>query len=346
MKLIKATLVQGDDRFMNNLWFSTDTNIVRDNSNLCYSELRRKLFESGIDLATEDIHPCESSTIVLFVDVPRKSKYYKRRDQFWFLLLNEVHCVYPNNYKPKNHTHFDRIFTWDESIVDYLKYFQIRLAYDLNYNDFGKRFGDRKLLTMIAGAKNSSCPGSLYGLRYEVVKWFSQNHQEDFDLYGVGWPKELRPILSPRYESRLPYFVKALFGLFYPINRVYRGPIYSKRVVLSNYKFTVCYENMGNKRGLITEKIFDAMCSGSVPVYFGATNIASLIPSKCYIDARRFLTFSDFYETLNNITATQFEEIQMEIQKFLSSDSGKVFSVQTFSGLIASAMITELSLRE
>jgi hypothetical protein len=40
---------------------------------------------------------------------------------------------------------------------------------------------------------------------------------------------------------------------------------------LTNYKFNLCPEN-SNYKGYVTEKIFDAICSGCLPIYWGAEN--------------------------------------------------------------------------
>jgi hypothetical protein len=61
-----------------------------------------------------------------------------------------------------------------------------------------------------------------------------------------------------------------------------------KLAVLSRYKFTLAFEN-SICRDYVTEKFFDPLIAGSVPVYLGAPNVDELAPGdNCYIDASRF----------------------------------------------------------
>ena len=42
----------------------------------------------------------------------------------------------------------------------------------------------------------------------------------------------------------------------------------------------MAYENFRGRRGYISEKIFDALQAGSVPVYLGEERIAEFVPEK------------------------------------------------------------------
>lgn len=66
-----------------------------------------------------------------------------------------------------------------------------------------------------------------------------------------------------------------------------RGPA-TKRETLAKYKFTIACEN-SIASDYVTEKFFDPLVAGSVPVYWGAPNIAKFAPGEhCFIDARAF----------------------------------------------------------
>ena len=61
-----------------------------------------------------------------------------------------------------------------------------------------------------------------------------------------------------------------------------------KLSVISRYKFTLAFEN-SICRDYVTEKFFDPLIAGSVPVYLGAPNVDEFAPGdNCYIDASRF----------------------------------------------------------
>ena len=341
--MVSCTIIIEDKRFLNNLWFSVDPKIIRDNQNLCYFELKEYLFKNNIDLSTEDINSYKNSKLVIFIDVPRKKKYVKNSSQVWFVILNEAPCAYHKNWDKRYHAQFDRIFTWDESYVDDINYFKIRLAYNLNYNDYNNNFSDRRLITMISGAKSSNYPGAIYNKRYDLVKWFCKNYPNEFDLYGIGWPKKLRPIFFSLIENKFPEILKKFVEIFYKKNSVYKGKIDNKREVLSKYKFSICFENMDNKMGFVTEKIFDSMCSGCIPVYLGATNIQDLIPSGCYIDARIFNSYNLLYNYIQNITEEEFNNYQRNIKEFLKSVSGEKFTAEFFAKQIGNKIIEVLN---
>jgi len=62
----------------------------------------------------------------------------------------------------------------------------------------------------------------------------------------------------------------------------------AKQALIAQYKFTLAFENSICK-DYVTEKFFDPLLVGSVPVYLGAPNVEEFAPGKnCYIDATRF----------------------------------------------------------
>lgn len=62
----------------------------------------------------------------------------------------------------------------------------------------------------------------------------------------------------------------------------------TKMEILSSYKFTIAFENaIGND--YVTEKFYDPLLMGSVPVYLGAPNINDFTPgNNCFVDATQF----------------------------------------------------------
>jgi len=105
------------------------------------------------------------------------------------------------------------------------------------------------------------------------------------DLYGRGWDRWwTRQAATPAYWRHL-----------HTIRTNYRGTVASKMDTLSQYRFSLCFENMP-MLGYVTEKIFDCLYAGTVPIYLGAPDIADLIPPEAYIDMRDF--GSDGYEAM------------------------------------------------
>lgn len=62
----------------------------------------------------------------------------------------------------------------------------------------------------------------------------------------------------------------------------------SKLATISTYRFALAFEN-ASSRDYVTEKFFDPLGAGSVPVYLGAPNVDDFAPgSHCFIDANDF----------------------------------------------------------
>jgi alpha-1,3-fucosyltransferase 10 len=66
-----------------------------------------------------------------------------------------------------------------------------------------------------------------------------------------------------------------------------RGSV-SKLEVVARYKFTLAFEN-AIEPDYVTEKFFEPLIAGSVPVYRGAPNVAEFAPGpRCFVDAADF----------------------------------------------------------
>ena len=165
-----------------------------------------------------------------------------------------------------------------------------------------------KPLHIYASFINKYLKEELYSLRRSAICYFSQF--EDFKLFGRGWDKKLFGISNYEFKSALS---------------VYMGPVGDKVSVLSNFKFSNCFEN-STFSGYITEKIFDCFYAGCIPIYYGASDIYEFIPKTCFIDFRDFNGFEELNMFLRKINESRFKEYQESIQEFLNSDSFLIFS--------------------
>lgn len=81
----------------------------------------------------------------------------------------------------------------------------------------------------------------------------------------------------------------------------------TKREIISRYKFTVAFENAIG-RDYVTEKIFDALIAGSVPLYVGADNVDEFLPGdRCMINAADFAGPRELAEYLRRLDADDNE---------------------------------------
>jgi len=203
------------------------------------------------------------------------------------------------------------------------------LNFDLNKKD--------KLCTMIVANKFKSHPLELYTERVKAIRWFEQNHPEDFDLYGIGWDGHyFKGMLS-----KLNRF-DALTKLLKPKYPSYKGSVKSKREVLQKYKFAICYENAKDIPGYITEKIFDCFFAGCVPVYRGASNVTEHIPEDTFIDRGSFNTYEELYSYLKNMPDKEYQNYLEAIKNFIKSDKIYPFSAEYFAKKILNEILKNI----
>lgn len=81
----------------------------------------------------------------------------------------------------------------------------------------------------------------------------------------------------------------------------------TKLATIARYKFTLAFEN-SITTDYVTEKFFDPLIAGSVPVYLGAPEIADFAPGEhCYIDAADFAGPAELADHLRFIAGNEIE---------------------------------------
>ncbi|MDE3091886.1 MAG: hypothetical protein KGJ80_21140, partial [Chloroflexota bacterium] len=116
--------------------------------------------------------------------------------------------------------------------------------------------------------------------------------------------------------------------------RVYRGAVPSKAETLGRYNFAICFENSILK-GWITEKIFDCMHAGTIPIYWGAPDILEYVPSNCFIDMRQFVNYAALRDHLKSFTANEIQGYRENARAYLRSPQFRPFTKQAFVEIFA-----------
>ena len=129
------------------------------------------------------------------------------------------------------------------------------------------------------------------------------------DLYGRGWERwwSRNSMWWPYWRNRST------------LMSIYKGSCTSKYEVMSCYAFALCFENMAMK-GYVTEKIFDCLYTGTVPIYFGAKNIESLLPEECYIDYRNYASVAEMWRYLQTLSVREIDNTRNAGKDFIESD--------------------------
>lgn len=309
----------------------------RDNCNAPFIALREKFLSHGIELNTSDINFGKEVLFEIHVDVHKDIQ----TDVPFFLLQYENEAVHHLNVNlDLNLNLYEAVFTWDDSAVMAKKYHKFHLPV------YRPELGKRKDFIQRSGfccaiswnkANRYPCKSELYSKRVETYLWFEKHAPLDFDLYGVGWENPpAKSGMIGRVISKLYNFFPMRSGVF---RRCYKGKIVSKTDVLGDYKFAICYENYKGLKGYITEKIFDCMFSGCIPIYWGAENVLDYIPSECFIDRRNFKDEQSLYDFLKSMDAITFNTYQEKIAAFLDSQSAKKFYIENYVDKVSSVIL-------
>ena len=107
---------------------------------------------------------------------------------------------------------------------------------------------------------------------------------------------------------------------------------------MKNYKFAICYENCQNVKGYITEKIFDCFASGTIPIYWGASNVTDYIPKDCFIDRRDFGSLDELYTFLKRMGKEEYDGYLQRSAAYLQSDKAQLFSRDHFDEIFIEAV--------
>lgn len=229
------------------------------------------------------------------------------------LVMWEPPIVQPMLYTPKIQDCFGKIFTWNDDLVDNQKFFKIHYPALTPRIENIPSFEEKKFCVIVCRRFKSSHPNELYSKRVKTIEFFEEKPIGELDLYGFYWEKK-------KYKN-------------------WKGPLHSSKLEkIKEYKFSICYENMCNVKGYITEKIFDCFAAASVPVYWGASNVTDFIPPECFIDRRRFAGEEEMYQFLKAMTKEDYQQYLDKAAEFLLSDKAKVFTVAHFAEQLLSRL--------
>ena len=175
-----------------------------------------------------------------------------------------------------------------------------------------------RTLVYIGGNKSNLTPESAYQTRREILASFKKN---DIEIYGKGW--------KGRWYERIPDRLRSTFFAyrngFYPdLFDVYRslrgyyeaalGEIENKKSIYQTTKFALILENSNL---FITEKIFDALIAGAVPIYFGPDLESFGIPENIVLRAKP--SSEAILNLTKDITTEALESCRIAGYEYISS---------------------------
>tara|TARA_R110002167_G_scaffold243309_1_gene448852 strand:- start:105 stop:776 length:672 start_codon:yes stop_codon:yes gene_type:complete len=165
----------------------------------------------------------------------------------------------------------------------------------------------------------------LYSWRRKFTREADRLFPSELDVYGHGWNGE--SIIWLPWPRPKPYRCANHDLLEDP----QRMKVFAQKIpATSRYRFGVAVENYRGSKGYISEKIFDVMRSGSVPVYLGEESISEFIPSGAFVDVRHFPNHRSLLQYLTQCPEPEWREMRDAGQAFLSSPQANQFGISQF----------------
>ena len=244
---------------------------------------------------------------------------------------------------------FKRVFTFcdADSLRPFLaaplksEVFRIPSPLDSEREDLWSR-RDRKFLVMV---NNNRLPAStyheLYTERMRAIEFFARTNE--IDLYGKGWDQPSFDMSIGWMPGTAQLLIRAVqkrwqrirpVPLLQAARKVWRGTIPSKLEALSQYDFSICFDNV-ILNGWVTEKIFDCFAAGNIPVYWGAPDIEKHVPPECFIDMRKFANYEELRRYLKSLGPKEIQRYRENGRAYLRSEKFKPFTKQVFAERLA-----------
>ena len=327
---------------------------IGDDLDLPVVELCRNLEIAGVECHTYDMLPLDRFSGFVFFEMPKEDDaillHAKRHSAATFLLIAENHFILPRNADFNRYSEFTAVFTYNDDAVARGLAHKINYALSLSQPpEDGVTFDDRKLAVMISSRVKKNRPHLCSYLRIQAARFYETCHPESFDLYGPGWDKGTFLFQeNPRVYRWISLFKLNKLFPRHKYRHCWRGTVDRKRQVLGKYRFSYCYENTVEIPGYITEKIFDVMMAGSVPIYLGHPSTVKYIPKSCYIDRADFKDDVELYTFISSMKEDAWRKYLDAVRDFLSGAANGPFSipayVKTLCDVIVPAMIHKRSI--
>ncbi len=333
--MIRASVYQAGHS--KNSLFCAEDPVHRYNPTYTPRLLRKEFAAVGIEINTADLHEGKEISFELHIEGRPLAASSVHR----YLIATENPYINTLNADPDYLKQFKQVFTWDKRFFHLPNVTPVMVPNELSWEPFPS-FDQRDIFACLINANkrfHREMSIDLYQERLRVIRWYEKNAPGLFSLYGMGWHKPPAGIdLAGKLARRIGRLRTQLYG--YKPFPSYQGEVRGKREVMSRAKFSYCYENVCNLSNYITEKIFDAFLSGSVPIYWGADNVTEHIPEECFIDRRNFLDMEGLHNYLTSIDQKQYLRYQEAIGKFLMSREARKFSSEAFVSTIIDMIIS------
>lgn len=321
-----------------------------------YVHLRARLSELGVPVHTGDMlvdGEIPAAPLNLYVTMGEWTRYRELAGRSDTILsaffVNECPVVEPRLFRELDRASsaFRRMYSFagDEAMRPFLRapvhFAPFRYPYPFTSVDVAAwSRGSRGFLSIINGNKVPRLDtNELYSERLRAIAFF-EAHGE-IDVYGVGWdgpPLRVGQTRIPSSLRRIAYLAEKRWDRMRPernplvatARRAWRGAVASKSAILSQYTFAICFENMV-MQGWVTEKIFDCLVAGTIPIYLGAPDVDDWVDPECFVDMRRFSGYDELREYLLDLSPADIAAYREAGREYFQTKRFKPFSKEAFA---------------
>lgn len=336
-----------------------------------FCQWKQNAAKFGFQLDTWDQAPLDTADLFWFLDLPPSRKEFERictqlkpRTPIILQIL-ESPVLGIHAFNHVNTQEFNAVLSYEyiDKIKQKPRYFHYDLPNQLRQPQTNLSYSERKGLLLINSNRvegflgmrqvgfsgipglgkflagwHCSLPmfqetlsGELYSHRRKLARTAELMAPGFLDIYGRGWNGE-QVSWCPIYPN-LPY--KCWKGI----------PNSSKWDLCEQYRFVLSFENFKGRRGYISEKIFDSLFSGAVPVYLGDEQITDYIPDGAFVDARNFRNYHELLQYLIACSEKEWLNMREVGQAFINSKKVQCFKSATFAE-IATDVLMKLSIKD
>jgi len=306
--------------------FFTDSELNRDHCLQPYITWKKEMFKQGVDVNTFDLWNQKSDMdyysfgILNHLDALQAHPNVNMKAFYIF----EPPIVDPSIYQalPKLTAIFDEVYIhnthgdgYSLHDVDQSKLKKLYWPQPFNHvlEPYWSNIERKSKVVVINGNhRPASRKNELYSKRIEAMADLAK--YDMVDLYGRGWDR-----WYSRSSMWMPYWKNRNM-----LMSIYKGSCKSKYEALSQYEFCLCFENM-SMDGYMTEKLFDCLYAGCIPIYWGAPDVTDYINPDVFIDVRSFQCWDTLQDYLSSLSSVEIQKIRSKGKSFLSGGGMSIF---------------------
>jgi hypothetical protein len=213
---------------------------------------------------------------------------------------------------------------------------------------------DRRWLALVSTNKLPRLYlNELYTERLRALEYF--HRYDEIDLFGLAWdepPYRMGETVFNGMPKRIARAAHVRWRRLRPTNdpcrlaaaQAWRGPTMANVDTLGNYTFAICFENM-QLDGWVTERIFDTLAAGAIPIYLGAPDIERWVSPDCYIDMRRFSSYEELRDFMRGLGPNEIEAYREAGRAYFASAQYGPFTKPAFAELLGSVVAEDAGIQ-